>query len=334
MNRVKLTNIKDIDKRKQAIAKASEAMFITIYKYIANDNKKIIKKYNNLITKDTFIQEHKQDVKAIIKSIYRKTFDEFGYDTRKVLNELTKDAVFIMKKSQKANIDNTWNEYSLKLINNKAEEHADYILDTLYDDTEFYHKKANKTINEMTARANNDILTLASKITALNVFVANQKTADKIKQLKAQQAKAQAQVEYLRNSRNEAIADEFYNEFNKNVVKQSARLQSKQEVGFAESASRQLELAIISDMQDDIDFGKKKVNLKNAFIKEWDATLDGKTRKSHAEANGQQVKVNEKFAVKNPQNGSIEYGYAPRDENFSLANKINCRCVMVIYMNL
>lgn len=334
MTKIKLTNVKDIDKRKRVIAKAIEPLFVALYRYIANDNKKIIKKYNGLISKDRFIKEHKQDVKAIIKSIYRKTFDEFGYDTRQFLNELTKDNTFIIQKSQKKTIDDTWNEYSLKLINDKADEHSDYILDTLYNESHFYYKKANKNINEMTARASNDVLALSVKIANLSSLPANKNRANDIKKLKTQKDKTQKQIDYLRDFRNDAIANDFYDEFNENVVKQSAKLQSNQEVGFAESISRQLELAVVSDMQDEIDFGKKKINLKGAFIKEWDATLDGKTRKTHAEANGQQVKVNEKFAVRNPQNGSIEYGYAPRDENFSLANKINCRCVMVIYMSL
>ena len=59
---------------------------------------------------------------------------------------------------------------------------------------------------------------------------------------------------------------------------------------------------------------------KDNLIKEWIASLDERTRVSHAAANGQQVNMNEKFIVMG------EYLSHPGDSSGSAGNIINCRC--------
>ena len=59
------------------------------------------------------------------------------------------------------------------------------------------------------------------------------------------------------------------------------------------------------------------------MLKKWVATNDGRTRSTHASANGQIVDMNEDFIV-----GGMPMGYAG-DSKGGVANIINCRCVIV-----
>jgi len=59
------------------------------------------------------------------------------------------------------------------------------------------------------------------------------------------------------------------------------------------------------------------------MMKKWVATNDGRTRPTHASANGQIVDMNEDFTV-----GGVPMGYAG-DSKGGVANVINCRCVII-----
>jgi hypothetical protein len=335
---IKLTNIDDIEKRKNKISKQIKPLLATLYKNIANDNKKIINKYNSIITKEVFIKEHKQDIQSILKTIYRKVFKEFGYDTRVIINKLIKEYVFNIQKGEKqkkdSKIEEDFDEKSLLLINKKAEEHSNFIINTLYNKSVFYHEQANKDINTELTDNKKKLINLQTQISLLLLQNASSDNAKTISDLKKQINILNKRTIEIENNFNNIVANEFYDAFNENVVDQLAILESNQEVGFAESAARQLELMALAQSFTQYAIKDKTLDLKNSFIKEWDATLDKNTRLTHANAHGQQVKMNEKFVVNNPINGLTEYGDAPRAESFSLENKINCRCIMIIYMKL
>ena len=59
-------------------------------------------------------------------------------------------------------------------------------------------------------------------------------------------------------------------------------------------------------------------------VKKWDATIDGKTRPDHADANGQVVPLSEAFMV-----GGEQLMF-PGDPSGSPQQTINCRCTMII----
>ena len=59
------------------------------------------------------------------------------------------------------------------------------------------------------------------------------------------------------------------------------------------------------------------------MVKEWGATEDSRTRPTHAEADGQQVEMNDTFQVGS---ASLEY---PGDPNGPAKEIINCRCVVL-----
>lgn len=62
--------------------------------------------------------------------------------------------------------------------------------------------------------------------------------------------------------------------------------------------------------------------------KMWLTQRDGEVRDTHAEADGQKVRSNEDFRLRSPA-GGIEYASHPGDVRLSVANVVNCRCVVV-----
>ena len=59
------------------------------------------------------------------------------------------------------------------------------------------------------------------------------------------------------------------------------------------------------------------------MVKQWSATNDARTRTTHAQANGQQVLMDEDFEV-----GGVAMGYAG-DPRGGVKNVVNCRCVII-----
>lgn len=64
-------------------------------------------------------------------------------------------------------------------------------------------------------------------------------------------------------------------------------------------------------------------NFGVSMVKQWVATADGRTRTTHALANGTKLSMDEDFLV-----GGVPMGYAG-DPKGGAANVINCRCVVV-----
>ena len=329
---IKLTNPEQVDKRKLKLESIFKSQLFSLYKTIANDHKKIIKQYGTIINKDLFIQEHSANVKAILKTIYRKTFKEFGFDLRTAINELTQSIEFDIKKSNQNDIYDDYNEQSLKLINTQADDHTDFIMDTLYAKSLFYFDKANNNYNNDIIKLNNDIQKITNNIQLLSKKPDNRINKLKLQKLQTLLNQTKEKLNSALYDKNNYIANEFEDLFNDNVSQQLANIEATSEVGFAESTSRQLELSLLATSGITLTAQKKTIDFATAFVKEWSATLDNKTRTTHAHAHGQQKKYNERFEVANPRSGIIEYGFTPRDENFSLENKINCRCIMAVSM--
>jgi len=94
-----------------------------------------------------------------------------------------------------------------------------------------------------------------------------------------------------------------------------SELLASQNVGVAESWARQREAELI-DEASLIGAGGQVIKP----VKSWNAILDNKTRSSHAQADGQEVGVNDYYIV------GGEQLKQPRDPNGSAGNTINCRC--------
>ena len=70
---------------------------------------------------------------------------------------------------------------------------------------------------------------------------------------------------------------------------------------------------------------------EGAKYKIWVATLDGKTRSTHFQADGERVVINQPFQVRNPKTFATEFMMQPHDFSMGASpeNVINCRCTVV-----
>jgi len=68
------------------------------------------------------------------------------------------------------------------------------------------------------------------------------------------------------------------------------------------------------------------------FYKRWVAVSDGRTRPEHREANGQTVRMNEKFELSHPKRGTVFMDRAG-DPSGGAYHSINCRCVITYAEN-
>lgn len=76
------------------------------------------------------------------------------------------------------------------------------------------------------------------------------------------------------------------------------------------------------------DAATRELNLPNQK-KRWVSVSDGRTRTAHAQANGQEVDIDEKFLIRI---GGREVNMAyPHDGSGGPANNINCRCIAVYF---
>jgi len=69
-------------------------------------------------------------------------------------------------------------------------------------------------------------------------------------------------------------------------------------------------------------------NLDLDLVKRWVSVSDGRTRPEHRSANGQTVKMNEKFVLSDPKLGQVSMDTAG-DSAGGIYQIINCRCVVV-----
>lgn len=76
------------------------------------------------------------------------------------------------------------------------------------------------------------------------------------------------------------------------------------------------------------DEATKQLNLPNQK-KRWVSVGDGRTRPSHAAANGQEVLIDEAFLIRDK--GTVIAMKYPHDGNGGASNNINCRCLAVYY---
>lgn len=95
-----------------------------------------------------------------------------------------------------------------------------------------------------------------------------------------------------------------------------SELIASQVVGLTEAWTRQEEAQIIDEQELEID------NKPVEVLKTWVAILDMKTRPSHAEADFQQVSINDDFIV-----GGFKAKF-PRDPNLPAEESIACRCIV------
>lgn len=265
-------------------------------------------------------ENSKVDFIALFRMIYNDVINTFDNDLRKKI----KNSGINIHKEENEKIQEVLDVEAIFYENNRSEIQAQLVTETnkneidksiassiaivskrLLDDK----KNRNKLENDLQEIERNIEFGIG------NDKSLKEKRKDTIKEL----SKVNDEINEINNNKNKVVAKEIITKMKKDNIARS-ELIAEQEVGNTESFIRQKEAEEVS---------KSNILVKDVFIgsklkKKWDATLDNRTRESHARADGQIVKINEKFYV------GGEYLISPRDINGSYENIARCRCESII----
>lgn len=205
-------------------------------------------------------------------------------------------------------INNNFSSQATFFIANQAESQASFITSTNAKQLAKVTAQEEALFAESLARRQREVSDITNSLAIVSdpiqAEITRRKISDATRQLAASSANARSII-----AKNIKI-----NLLEKRQVR--SELIASQNIGLAESWSRQTEAELIHDAGL-ISSGGGVVKV----IKTWVAILDGKTRSSHAEADHQQVEINDSFVVGGE---SLKYPRAPEG---SARNTINCRCI-------
>lgn len=256
-----------------------------------------------------------------IRDAMRKSIKFFGFDMRGVLEKKHgiffdvehKKEAFDLQFKKLSDIDDPAIDSKLNDINNEfMREVSVFVANQSENQTQFITdtnaKEIFQSLREEQEKFRIDLEEQASRIADLETQPVSPKVTRQLNRARTQLAQSQADSQAIVGKNLKANL----------IAKSPARsdLIASQNVGLSEAWARQTEGKLINDARLATATGKTA-----KVVKTWIAILDTRTRLSHAEADSQQVAIDEDYSV----NG--EGLLYPRDPEGSLGNIINCRCV-------
>ena len=262
-----------------------------------------------------------------VRDAMRKTIKKFGFDLRSSLE--AKHGLFFDAEFKKTLVEIEFKKL-VKIVDENIDPKLEKINNDLLSASTFFVANQSEAQASFITATNSKELTLAAQqeeiLFADNMGKMQSELNDLLSKepntIGSQQTRIRQQIEASTRQIRESERN-FQAIIAKNIKinlldRSQARseLIASQNVGMAESWSRQTEAKLINDANL-VTSGGNVVTV----IKTWFARLDSRTRAEHVAADLQQVPVNQTFMV-----GGESLLY-PRDPNGSSANVINCRCV-------
>lgn len=309
-----------IDQEKVRLEASAIPKLKKIFSNMASDAQALYT-VNGSIPTDELSQNYYPEFLKEIRDIMRKSIKFFGFNIRGILEK--KHGVFFDVEYKKESFDlqfkklttindpaldtklNTINNEFMRevtlFVANQSENQARFITDT-------NAKEIFKALSEEQEKFRIDLEAQAARISDLESQPISPKVTRQLELARRQLSASQFGERQIIGKNLKA-----------NLVEKSisrSDLIASQNIGLAEAWARQTEGKLINDAKLATATGKiAKV------VKTWIAILDTKTRLSHAEADFQQVNIDDSYSV----NG--EALLYPRDPKGSAGNIINCRCV-------
>jgi len=292
----------DIEKRKLEARLLSDIK--KIFRNISIDASNLYKATGNLPNKE-LASNYNSDFIKEIRDIFRTTIKKFGFQIRKDIEKkhgLFFDAEYKSKLlglelKQTITIEDQEVSEKLEEVNNKFAQEATFFIANQSEEQTEYIEETN------------------SKMLELAVLAASFKYDKDLQKLRED---GQSDLIFTKN-KNSIVASNIKKELN-NKIDSRSQVIVDNNVGIAESWSRQKEAELIDDAEL---IGTNQQIIK--LNKKWISILDAQTRTGrfdHVAPDGQTVGVKDFFLV------SGEQLSVPRDtERGSLGNKINCRCI-------
>jgi uncharacterized protein with gpF-like domain len=321
--------IKDIDSLKRVLEVRAFNRFNSLFKNISNDVSNLLKSTLE-IDYNEIAKNYEPDFIYNLRQTYRDTIKRFGFSLRKDLEKkynlnlhleysilaLSKENTAEFKQDEQDIINRDFILKATTYINNQSESQAIKITRTNVKEIGKFVDNAiadyNLELSQIrTEKEENN--TLLNRIT-FGILIGLYSREDKKKEINATNreiSKLSKREDNLVNNKNKIVADKFKDDFTKRGSTRSKMI-GEYEVGATESYIRYTEASILNQ------------NIRNIF-KNWDATLDSRTREAHVIADGNYhyspIPADDFFDV-----GGEPLLYA-RDSNGSPENIINCRCV-------
>lgn len=324
---------KEIDRKKRILEAKARIRFQKIFNNIADDVSSLLLSSQTINTEQV-AQNYNPDFIGSLRETYREVAKTFGFSLRKdaekkynidfqlstekkKIDNLKKKQEFEITQQQEQEVNRSFLQEVTLFINNRSELQADKITQT---NAKEIQSNIDKSIGQYNALLANNLAEqqeINSRITEISVGVLLGTVAERDKRkLENQLSRLTDQQENLKKNRNPIVSRNFSKNFKKRGKTRSETI-SEFEVGQTESFIRQTE----AESLDNIVLKETALTVK----KNWDATLDSRTRDAHIQADAtyhfNPIPVFQSFIV-----GGERLKY-PRDPNGSPSNIINCRCV-------
>jgi len=262
-----------------------------------------------------------------VRDAMRKTIKKFGFDLRGNLE--AKHGLFFDAEFKKSLIGIEFKK-SIKIVDENIDPKLENVNNAFLSASTFFVANQSEAQATFITASNSNKLTLVAqqeeilfadnmskRESELNNLLGKEPSA-----IGSQQTRIRQQIEASRRQLRESARNSqsiIAKNIKINLLERSqprSELIASQNVGMAESWSRQTEAQLVNDANLIASSGNVVT-----IMKTWFARLDSRTRAEHVAADLQQVPVNQTFMV-----GGESLLY-PRDPNGSSANVINCRCV-------
>lgn len=256
------------------------------------------------VNAESVAKNYTPDFLKVCKDCLRETIQTFGYLERKP----SKKALDVeINQDQLENINKEFERLSILFIATESERQALYIQNTNAKELSEAQINALTKYIRKEARLTTIIQELEQRILQIRFqgFIQGRETD--LSKLETRLAKYKKELEKLRKTKDNAVAEEINIALNKKEESR-AELIAETLVGSAESWSRQEEATLIA------------LNLGIQLNKTWRGILGGRIRPTHFQANGQTVPLNQNFIV----GGYL--AQRPRDSKLPASESLRCRC--------
>lgn len=317
--------IKKVVKLKAGLEKQYLREFTALYKQIFNEYLRRYKVGYVSFNYQQFATEYEFEIKALLKRVYRHSRDVFGYLQRQRFKFNLMQVKSITTPSVEGQINERFDTYTQAEIENLTNTYPALIVSGLIN---VMQKQTQRVIGEQEAikqKLRQEMIELRARERQLSVESANNASnIPKLERTRKKIKNTQEALEFAENNHNNIVKTSL-----RSTLMERAEVKAKTEsvlqVGVAESAMRDIEVRAIVEQQGVVETGAfAGLSFGNLFkSKLWIATLDGRTRITHASLHGSKVPYYESFNV-----GGERLRY-PRDPNGSAENVANCRCFLI-----
>jgi hypothetical protein len=317
---------KRIDEEKRRLEASVTNRLKSVFRNMSNDASNLYKLTGTIDSQALAINYQPEFLKEI-RDAMRRSIRKFGFSLRETLEK--KHAVFFDIETKKKIFDLDLKQ-TVIIEDDDVEDKLDAINEMFLADSTIFVANESEEQAELVTQTNSKMID-AAVAAGVAAFVASisskQREAERLASklpnaTLAERGRIVNQINRINrqiqesNENQQAIVGE---NIRTNMLDKSqgrSELIAEQNVGLAESWSRQKEAELID--------GAGIVTAIGAPVsvnKEWVAILDSRTREEHVAADGQVVNVNQSYSVGGE---SLQY---PRDPAGSPGNIMRCRCV-------